>query len=136
MSKKERFAPPAIGGSSLLVIFAILCLTVFALLSLGTVQANSRLADASADAISSYYEADCQAEMILAQLRAGEMPDGVTVNGDLYEYSCPISDTQALEVHVQLDGEAWTVLRWKAVSTAAWEIEDGLNLWDGGELFF
>ena len=136
MSKKERFAPPAIGGSSLLVIFAILCLTVFALLSLGTVQANSRLADASADAISSYYEADCQAEVILAQLRAGEMPDGVTVNGDLYEYSCLISDTQTLEVQVQLDGEAWTVLRWKAVSTAAWEIEDGLDLWDGGELFF
>ena len=50
-NKKERVAVPAIGGSSLLVIFAVLCLTVFALLSLSTVQAGDRLSDASADAV-------------------------------------------------------------------------------------
>ena len=32
MDKRESFAPPAVGGSCLLVIFAVLCLTVFALL--------------------------------------------------------------------------------------------------------
>ena len=131
MNKKERFAPPAIGGSSLLVIFAILCLTVFALLSLSTVQANSRLADASAEAISNYYAADCQAEAILARIRAGELPEGVWVDGDIYEYVCPISDTQELNVQVQLDGDAWTVLSWCAVSTAEWEAEESLDLWDG-----
>ena len=30
MAKKESFAPPALGGSSLLVVFAVLALTVFA----------------------------------------------------------------------------------------------------------
>ena len=84
MNKKERFSPPAIGSSSLLVIFAILCLTVFALLSLSTVQANSRLAAVSAEAISDYYAADCQAEAVLARLRAGELPEGVSVDGNIY----------------------------------------------------
>lgn len=47
MNKEDRFSPPAVGGISLLVAFAVLCLTVFALLSLSTVQAQKRLSDAS-----------------------------------------------------------------------------------------
>ena len=45
--KSEGFAPPALGGASLLVIFAVLALTVFALLSLSTVRADVRLGDAT-----------------------------------------------------------------------------------------
>ena len=41
-NNKTNFRPPALGGVSLLVIFAVLCLTVFALLSLSTVQADCR----------------------------------------------------------------------------------------------
>ena len=51
MNERQRFSPPAVGGSSLLVIFAVLCLTVFAMLALSTVQANGRLSDASAEAV-------------------------------------------------------------------------------------
>lgn len=129
---RERFSPPAVGGSSLLVIFAVLCLTVFALLGLSTVQAGGRLSGASADAVSAYYDADCHAEAILARLRAGELPEGVTRSGDTYFYACPISDTQELRVEVRLEGETWTVLRWQAVSTARWEADDTLAVWDGG----
>ena len=52
--EKERFSTPAAGGTSLLVVFAVLCLTVFALLSLATVQADERLAMASAQAVKDY----------------------------------------------------------------------------------
>ena len=131
MDKRESFAPPAVGGSCLLVIFAVLCLTVFALLSLSTVQADGRLADASVEAVSAYYRADCQAEAVLAQLRSGQVPQGVTADDDTYTYTCPISDTQSLEVRVRLEGDSWTVLRWQAVSTAQWEAEEGLDLWSG-----
>jgi len=131
MDKKERVSVPAIGGSSLLVIFAVLCLTIFALLCLSTVQANARLSDASAKAVSGYYQADAQAETILAQLRSGQMPAGVTCTDGIYAYSCPISETQALAVEVTLDGSAYTVLRWQAVSTAEWNPDDSLSVWDG-----
>ena len=129
---ERHSSPPAVGGSSLLVIFAVLCLTVFALLGLSSVQANGRLSDASAQAISGYYTADCQAEAILSRLRAGELPEGVTVSDGLYTYQCPISDTQTLLVEVRLDGDAYTVLRWQAVSTVPWQPDGSLNLWDGG----
>lgn len=133
MGEKERFSPPAVGGSSLLVIFAVLCLTVFALLGLSGVQAVGRLSDASAQAVSAYYDADCRAEEILAALRQGVVMEGVRRDADgIYAYTCPISDTQALEVRVRLDGEDWSVLRWQAVSTAQWEADESLDLWDGG----
>lgn len=135
MREKERFSPPAAGGSALLVIFAVLCLTVFALLSLSTVQADGRLSEASARAVTAYYGADCQAEAILARLRAGELPEGVTEENGTYAYACPISDTQRLEVEVRLDDGSWTVLRWQAVSTAAGPAESGLDLWDGAPIF-
>ena len=133
MGEKERFSPPAVGGSSLLVIFAVLCLTVFALLGLSGVQAGGRLSDASAQAVSAYYDADCRAEEILAALRQGVVMEGVRREADgIYAYTCPISDTQALEVRVRLGGEDWSVLRWQAVSTARWEADESLDLWDGG----
>lgn len=131
MNERQRFSPPAVGGSSLLVIFAVLCLTVFAMLALSTVQANGRLSDASAEAVTSYYAADAQAEAILAQLRAGRVPEDVTVTGETYTYTCPISDTQALEVEVRVSGTDYEVLRWQSVSTADWQADESLHVWDG-----
>ena len=132
MADRERFSPPVVGGTSLLVIFAVLALTVFALLSLSTALANDRLSSAAAQAVYDYYQADCQAEAILAQLRQGRQPPGVARQGDVCAYSCPISDTQTLLVEVRLDGDAYTVLRWQAVSTVPWQPDGSLNLWDGG----
>lgn len=131
MNERQRFSPPAVGGSSLLVIFAVLCLTVFAMLALSTVQANGRLSDASAEAVTAYYAADAQAEAILAQLRAGRVPEDVTVTGETYTYTCPISDTQALEVEVRVNGTDYEVLRWQSVSTADWQADESLHVWDG-----
>lgn len=131
MDKRRRFSPPVVGGSSLLAMFAVLCLTVFALLALSTVQADRRLSDASANAVEAYYEADCRAEEILSQLRAGEVPAEVTETDGVYTYTCAISDTQELCVSVRRDTDGWTVLQWQAVSTADWQEDDSLDLWDG-----
>ena len=132
---EKRFSAPIVGGSSLLVIFAVLCLTVFALLGLSTVQADQRLSDASAKAVSDYYGADTQAEQIFAQLRSGQVPQGVAVSGDIYDYTVPISETQELRVQLQYSGGTWEVLCWKAVSTASWETDDSISVWDGDPIF-
>ena len=135
MRTRESVSPPVVGGSSLLVIFAVLCLTVFALLGLSTVQADRRLSDASAEAVRAYYAADVQAEKILAQLREGQVPQGVAVNDAFYAYVCPISDTQELQVQLRCSGGTWEVLEWKAVSTASWETDDTITVWDGDPIF-
>jgi len=131
MKQKDRVILPAVGGSSLLVIFAVLCLTVFALLSLGTVQADTRLSDASAEAVQAYYAADSAAEAILARLRNGEPAEGVEVDGSWYSYSCPINDNQSLFVTVQITETEYTILQWQMLPTIQWESDDELVVWDG-----
>ncbi len=128
---KRKGGAVIVGGSSLLVIFAVLCLIVFALLSLSTARAGERLSRQSAASVEEYYEADRDAEAILARLRAGELPEGVAEADGVYSYTCPISDTRALEVSVRLEGGEYTVLRWQSVSTVEWEPDDSLDLWDG-----
>lgn len=131
MKDKATITPPVVGASSLLVIFAVLCLTIFALLSISTVQADGRLSDHAANAVTGYYEADAQAEMILAKIRAGEIPDGVSQEGDRYTYTCEISDTQVLDVQVQVAGSDYTVLRWQVISNVSWQADDRRPVWDG-----
>lgn len=131
VDKQHRSSPPIVGGSSLLVIFAVLCLTVFALLGLSTVQAGGRLSRATAQAVSEYYEADRRAEEIFARLRAGEQPAGVAHSDGVYSYVCPISQTRQLCVELARDESGWHVLRWQSESVAPWEADDSLDLWDG-----
>jgi len=130
MSKRE--APPAVGGSSLLVIFAVLCLTVFALLSLSTVQADRRLAEASAEAVQKYYEADVKAEVLLASIRQGQvLAEAVEKNGEVYYYRQKVSEVQALEVEVKVSDEEYEIMRWQLVSTTEWEEDDSMDVWSG-----
>lgn len=47
-----------VGGATLIMIFAVLCLTIFAALSLATASAESATVNKFADTTSRYYEAD------------------------------------------------------------------------------
>ncbi len=126
---KENRRIPLTGASSLLVIFSVLCLTVFAMLSLSTAKADLRIADASVQAIEDYYQADCMAEQILGQLRQGNCPEGVAQNGEFYAYICPISDTQALSVVVKVTENNYEIQQWKAIVTAEWNPQEYLDVW-------
>lgn len=119
MKSTNKLSTPTIGGSSLLVTFAVLCLTTFTLLALSTAKADSRLSNTSIQAVSNYYNADFQAETIFAQLRQGKLPERVSVQGNLYTFTCSISDTQNLLVELRKEKEAWSIVRWQAVSTTA-----------------
>ena len=131
----RRKLPPQfsiVGSSSLLVIFAVLCLTVFALLGLSTVLADSRLMTNSSKMVLAYYSADIQAEEILALIRQGQIPDHVQKQDDhSYRYICPISDNQALYVHVMIHDTAWDVLQWRVITAEQAETDELLSLWDG-----
>lgn len=145
--KKESFAPPALGGSSLLVVFAVLALTVFALLSLSTVRADVRLGDATEKMVSGYYAADVKAQEILAKLRTGApLPEDVEFEATIsdypdhsetiFSYSIPISDTQELQVEVLVEPDgSYQVRRWQAAAVGDWTFDDSLDLWDGDILF-
>lgn len=122
---------PAVGVVSLIVIFSVLCLTVFAMLTISSVKADEILSSRTAATVEGYYRADYKAEQTLAQLRSGEIPENVTETKGVFYYTYPISDTQNLAVEVMVDGSDYNILRWQAVSTANWIAEDELPVWDG-----
>ena len=96
MRDRKNAAPAIVGGSSLIMVFAVLCLTVFTLLTLSTVQADRRLSEVTAEAVSAYYAADTEAERIFAQLG----PEGGMI--DLI-YQIEIEQTTAGTVDYHLD---------------------------------
>lgn len=131
MKENTKTSVLPFGGSSLLVIFAVLVLTVFLLLTLISVQADQRLADASEQAVRNYYAADLQAEEVFARLRTGEIPSQVQKEENRYWYTCPVTDSQYLAVVLRQDEAGWQVLRWQVVATTDTEPTATLPVWDG-----
>ena len=130
MNKKRTARFLGFGGGTMLAAFGVLCLVVLAMLGITTVQSDRRQADASVQSVADFYTADRLAQNIYARLKLGEVPEGVEVDGDIYRYSCPVSDSQVLEVEVQKREDGWEVLRWQAVNTAEYG-EETLPVWGG-----
>lgn len=129
MKRRESAAP--VGAGMLLVSFAVLCLVAFAALCLSSAAAEDRLSRASAETLLARREADAEAEAILARLRAGEVPEGVRQENDVYDYTVPIAPDRELQVSVRRAGEEYTVLSWREVPTGDWQADERLTLWDG-----
>ncbi len=129
MNKRISFS--AIGAASLIVIFAVLCLITFATLCISTVQADIRLSEKSANAVLGYYSADCRAQEFIANLRQGTVDESIefTLENGIYSYYFKISETQSLAVEVL--AENGQVVGQRVVSTADWEADDSLTVWDG-----
>lgn len=66
--KKTSFSFIHMGAPSLLMIFLVLCLFTFALLSLSSAKNNRTLSQQSADRIQAYYQASSLAEQALDQI--------------------------------------------------------------------
>ncbi len=109
-----------IGGPSIIMIFVVLCLTTLSALSLMTANADWKLSNKAADAVTDYYSADNEAEEILsatdASLSAGHPPEADT-------FIIPVSATQNLVMKLRSDGAQYTVLYRKLVLKTQWDYE-------------
>lgn len=128
--KQKGTVLTAMGLSALIVIFAVVAMALFSALSVSTAMAQKRLGEKTREPIVQYYEADSQAQEILARLRSGEMPPGVTQDGDIYTYRCNLGENRYLAVRVQLTGEDYRVLSWQ-VCAGAWQTDEHLPVWKG-----
>jgi hypothetical protein len=141
---KERTRGVGVGTISLVMIFAVLCLTVFAMLTLSTSSAEKILADRSSSFVKGYYEADSRATNIRAAIlesyNRGVFPaslDGVdiayeqTKNAAFAAYTCEINNVQELIVKLKLSQGGDTVLEWRAGYSQDWEFDDSIQVWDG-----
>lgn len=124
------------GAVSLVMIFCVMCLAVFSVLTLATADRESRLSEMTARNAAEYYRADYDATVIAAALTNGSpLPADLDVdivwNGDTASFLLPVGDSLGLDVAVSVQGGACEVLRWRTVYTGSWEPDVYLELWDG-----
>ena len=136
-----------VGSASVVLVFAVLCLTVFSLITLVVAGNDKALADSEAELSTGYYEADTLAEQILAEiLESDSIPEtikGVDIesswNMDLEAdeavYLCQISGDKSLYVRVALYGDSYSILSWRMIDTDEWTIDNSLHVWDGAAFF-
>lgn len=134
------------GAVSFVLIFVMLSLLTFAVLSLVSAQADLRLSQKSADRTTDYYAAENAASDILAGLLRASVEgdaaladyaarENVTLTDDRAAYTVPLGQDQDLAVEVALDGESCHIDRWQAVSRYEWGAADEpLNLLGTGPL--
>jgi len=132
-----------VGSASIVLVFAVLCLTIFSLITLVVARNDRALADARMNLVTGYYEADAFAEEILVELLAEETTPasirGVQINtrwddtldAETIYFFSPISDIKALYVNLAINDDSYYILSWRMYSIDEWEFDTSLNIWTG-----
>ena len=132
-----------VGSASIVLVFAVLCLTIFSLISFIVTQNTKALVDAEAEFVKGYYKADSRAELILAEILNSEtIPTQIQdiiinieqvsdLESNIINFAYPIYDTnyKDLFVRVSLGEESYSVLSWRVIDNAEWEAAGSFNLW-------
>lgn len=130
-----------LGTASLIVIFTVLCLTVFALLTLLTARNERTLAVRTAQTVQQYYEADARAAHIRRAVEqaasTGELParvDDIALEQTKGEvrFACPIGDNLRLAVTLSIAPDGATEVReWQTEPAGDWQADTAIEVWDG-----
>ena len=157
-SRKKQSSFSSIGITSLVLIFVMLCLLTFSVLSLVTARADLRLSQKNAERTSAYYDAENRANDVLLSVIScieeyKDSPDasvfyqklrerldgqnGILFTGaDSLEYEILLDKEQLLSVSLEIsyetydDGSHYRILAWNTVSTHEWESDGSLPLLD------
>ena len=132
-----------VGSASIVLVFAVLCLTVFSLITYVVAANDKALVDNEAQLVIGYFKADTMAESIVAQILSSDnIPseiDGIEIhsetdfytNSEIITFSAPMSDTLAILVRLSLQDGSYNILSWRMYNSAEWQYDAGLNIWPG-----
>lgn len=156
MAKEKKRASVQVGGSTILMIFTVLCLTVFAVLSLSSAKADVSLTQKAEQTLIAYYKADGEAEeklrqwdeqMAEAQKDANEeqeffleLEKRLGTDYDRTEnkikFEIPLTNgSQSLFIEIeplyQAAEKNYKINKWKVQNTGEYLIDETLNVWLG-----
>ena len=121
-SRKKQFGMN-IGSASILLVFVILCLVSFAVLSIVSANADSKLSARVLERTTAYYAACNQAEEQIASLDAAGELKHMT---ESLSFQVQISDRQALFVELSPDGtDGYVISAWQTINTGDWNSTSG-----------
>ncbi len=128
-----------VGSVSLILIFCVLCLTIFTLLTLSSARSEMALTEKLAYSVENYYSADTRAQLVLYRLEQlisedtrPEEIDGLEIsyeenNGETtVNFLSPIDEQRSIAVEIQFAGGSAEVLRWQETENALWSPDDHL----------
>ena len=137
-----------VGSASVIMVFAVLCLTIFSVLSLMTSNSDLRLSRRASKSIEDYYYAEYLAEGrvidIKERLRETGKPEDLLKNMDGVEVfesgtKTAIRFIQTVDsrrnLHVELalyPNKTLSVTGWKLIpNDSDWSPDDGISVWVG-----
>ena len=140
MRNKRKSYGVNIGSSSILLIFVILCLVSFAVLSIVSAQTDYKLSCKLAERTTKYYEANNEVESYLRDLQASlekiyedsaTADDYFALAGHDTTFSIQLSEQQMLNVHLTIlypgDGKGYYEINtWKVETQDTLELDDTL----------
>ena len=121
--KKTTYPPINIGTSFMLVIFILLCMVIFAVLSLSSALKDYDYNKQKADRTRAYYEACNEAEEIYAKIETENHTK------DSIEYSVPINVNEQLQVTLKRHSDTennYYIHSWLQISTKEWTADHTL----------
>lgn len=136
MNKKKNFGVN-IGSASILLIFVILCLVSFAVLSIVSANADNKLTQKVLDRTTAYYEACNNAEASLAAVddtlrnvysSSADADSYFQMVGHSKSYAIPISDLQTLQVTIEIlyptqdDDPFYHITSWQVITEDAGDV--------------
>lgn len=136
MNKKKNFGVN-IGSASILLIFVILCLVSFAVLSIVSANADNKLTQKVLDRTTAYYEACNSAEASLAAVddtlrniyhSSADTDSYFRMVGHSKSYAIPISDLQTLQVTIEIlyptqdDDPFYHITSWQVITEDAGDV--------------
>ena len=134
-----------VGSASIVLVFSVLCLTVFSLITFVVAGNDKVLVDTESKFVLGYYEADALAERVLSEV-LGAWPSGIPDSilgvdigsewdmdlfADVLHYSCPLSDDKELYVKLAVYDDSFDILSWRMRDTGEWEMDTNLNVFMG-----
>ena len=132
-----------VGSASIVLVFAVLCLTIFSLITYVIAGNDRALVDAKVRLSTGYYEADILAEQILMDILTADVVPATSRGVDIQTkwdedlgiettyFFCPINEIKSLYVNLALRGDSFDILSWRMYDTDNWMIDDSINVWSG-----
>lgn len=120
------------GAATLVAVAVILALAAFASMCLSTASADQKILFRMLDADDAWHEADAEAMRTLARLRSGEIPEGVSRNGNAYAYETEIDASRSLYVEAEIEDDgSYRILSWRTARSSEWTPDQSLHVIGG-----
>lgn len=137
-----------IGTASIILIFIILCLSIFSLLSLSDAKSAAVFAERRAASVQSYYRTDREGQAMIRSasrlIRGGaaptviteslktELPEGSLISlSESGSFVCELPMSAGQSLHIELDKTDASVLSYYVYISEEYAIDDRLPVWEG-----